>query len=260
MLLYWSPGLPVVSSVACSWLWEQRELTESVTRKQNVWQIPCRRTRRMLVPQVRPSPGVERATVAWKQTLAEWVISVVRCRGGAEQQSAFTPFATVVFSQNGDHPLYWAQNGPVDDHWPLPVVTVVAVEEEGGVHFWNHVFWPFWLGCQLTWRRWGWSGWGAGSPAGWWHTGGSGRWRPWSECQSANKGGEGVEWSTSVVRHPPATRHETYLWSVEGTVSRVQDPLLPKLVQAVLQLLHKWVFFRTYWNFKDQKLLCCPTS
>lgn len=33
--------------------------------------------------------------------------------------------------------------------------------------------------------------------------------------------------------------HVTCLWSVEGSVAGVQDPLLPKLVQAVLQLLQK---------------------
>lgn len=37
---------------------------------------------------------------------------------------------------------------------------------------------------MLTQQRWGWSGSAAGNPAEWWHTDGTGQWRPWSECRS----------------------------------------------------------------------------
>lgn len=33
-----------------------------------------------------------------------------------------------------------------------------------------------------------------------------------------------------------------YLWSVEGSITRVKNPFLPKFIQAVLQLLRKQVF------------------
>lgn len=34
----------------------------------------------------------------------------------------------------------------------------------------------------------------------------------------------------------------TYLWSVEGSITGVKNPFLPKFIQAVLQLLRKQVF------------------
>lgn len=93
--------------------------------------LPSRRTRRTSVPQGRPSPGVGRATAAWKQTrhiLAERVSSVGG-EGDEEGRSGGEPFPSVVLSQNGHHPLHRAQDGSVDDHRPLLVVTVVAAEE-----------------------------------------------------------------------------------------------------------------------------------
>lgn len=38
------------------------------------------------------------------------------------------PFAAVVFSQNGDHPLNRSQDSSVDDHWSLLVVTIMATQ------------------------------------------------------------------------------------------------------------------------------------
>lgn len=67
--------------------------------------------------------------------MAEWVNSVGQVGvTAAERWSACKPFSSVVLGQNGDHPLHGSQDGPVDDHRPLLVVTVVAVED-GGVNF-----------------------------------------------------------------------------------------------------------------------------
>lgn len=43
----------------------------------------------------------------------------------------YKPFASVVFSQDSNHPLYWSQDGSVNDHWPLLVVTIVATKSFG---------------------------------------------------------------------------------------------------------------------------------
>lgn len=63
--------------------------------------------------------------------LAERGSSVGGEEGDEEGRSGGEPFPSVVLSQNGHHPLHRAQDGSVDDHRPLLVVTVVAAEDGG---------------------------------------------------------------------------------------------------------------------------------
>ena len=111
-----------------------------------------RSTRRPARPQ--PVGHLVRHSASWSSLHAEDPHLLGRQPGGQG--------AGVVLQQDGEEPLHRAEQGTVDHDRPMPGV----------------------VGTRRTRCR---SAGGAGSPAGWWTSGGSGRWRPWPARRSSGR-------------------------------------------------------------------------
>lgn len=61
-----------------------------------------------------------------------WIIKRWAREAGRLPSDAFIdhpPFASEVLGQNGDHPLHWSQDSPVDDHWSVLVIPILPAKK-----------------------------------------------------------------------------------------------------------------------------------